>query len=203
MKSKTIGLYFGTFNPIHVGHLIIANYMADYGELDEVWFVVTPQNPLKDKASLLSDHHRLQLVRIAIEDNPRLKASGVEFDLPRPSYTVNTLAHLSEKHPDYTFCLIMGEDNLLSLHKWRNFGQIIADYELYVYPRVGDDQGVDFSAPLHPEIAAKARVKMMDAPLMKISASFIRKSIKDGHDVRYLLTEPVEKYVREMHFYTR
>jgi len=202
MKRK-IGLYFGTFNPIHVGHLIIANYMADHADLGEVWLVVSPQNPLKPRNTLLPDIHRLQLVRIAVEDNPRLKASAIEFDLPKPSYTVFTLAYLLEKYPDTEFCLIMGEDNLRSLHKWKNYEQILKHHELLVYPRVyTEDEDPGQQGELDPSLSA-ARIRMMDAPVMKLSASFIRKSIKEGHDVRYLLTDPVERYIREMHFYEK
>lgn len=200
-----VGLYFGTYNPIHVGHLIIANYMADYTDLDQVWLVVTPQNPHKEKASLLSDNHRLALVRIAIEDNSKLKASNIEFDLPKPSYTSTTLAYIQEKYPDYEFSLIMGEDNLRTLHKWKNHEEIIANYNIYVYPRaLTEQERID-----QIEIVAENNFKehqnviFCDAPVMKVSSSFIRNAIKEKNDVRYLLTEPVFKYVTEMHFYER
>ena len=197
---KKIGLYFGTFNPIHVGHLIIANYMADYTELDEVWLVVSPQNPLKKKETLLKDHHRLSLVRIALEDNTKLMASNIEFDLPIPSYTINTLVHLKEKHETYEFHLIMGEDNLRSFHKWKNQEEIINNHKIFVYPRVlteqeMEDNSIEFSSFNH------SNVIRCQAPIMKISSSFIRKAIKNGKDVRYLLTPEVFKYVDEMNFY--
>ena len=197
---KKIGLYFGTFNPIHVGHLIIANYMADYTELDEVWLVVSPQNPLKKKETLLKDHHRLSLVRIALEDNTKLMASNIEFDLPIPSYTINTLVHLKEKHETYEFHLIMGEDNLRSFHKWKNQEEIINNHKIFVYPRVlteqeMEDNTIEFSSFNH------SNVIRCQAPIMKISSSFIRKAIKNGKDVRYLLTPEVFKYVDEMNFY--
>ena len=197
---KKIGLYFGTFNPIHVGHLIIANYMADYTELDEVWLVVSPQNPLKKKETLLKDHHRLSLVRIALEDNTKLMASNIEFDLPIPSYTINTLVHLKEKYETYEFHLIMGEDNLRSFHKWKNQKEIINNHKIFVYPRVltereMEDNTVEFSSFNH------SNVIRCQAPIMKISSSFIRKAIKNGKDVRYLLTPEVFKYVDEMNFY--
>ena len=197
---KKIGLYFGTFNPIHVGHLIIANYMADYTELDEVWLVVSPQNPLKKKETLLKDHHRLSLVRIAIEDNTKLMASNIEFDLPIPSYTINTLVHLKEKYETYEFHLIMGEDNLRSFHKWKNQEEIINNHKIFVYPRVlteqeMEDNTIEFSSFNH------SNVIRCQAPIMKISSSFIRKAIKNGKDVRYLLTPEVFKYVDEMNFY--
>ena len=197
---KKIGLYFGTFNPIHVGHLIIANYMADYTELDEVWLVVSPQNPLKKKETLLKDHHRLSLVRIALEDNTKLMASNIEFDLPIPSYTINTLVHLKEKYETYEFHLIVGEDNLRSFHKWKNQEEIINNHKIFVYPRVlteqeMEDNTVEFSSFNH------SNVIRCQAPIMKISSSFIRKAIKNGKDVRYLLTPEVFKYVDEMNFY--
>ena len=197
---KKIGLYFGTFNPIHVGHLIIANYMADYTELDEVWLVVSPQNPLKKKETLLKDHHRLSLVRIALEDNAKLMASNIEFDLPIPSYTINTLVHLKEKYETHEFHLIMGEDNLRSFHKWKNQEEIINNHKIFVYPRVlteqeMEDNTIEFSSFNH------SNVIRCQAPIMKISSSFIRKAIKNGKDVRYLLTPEVFKYVDEMNFY--
>lgn len=199
--SKTVGLFFGTFNPIHVGHMILANHMLQYGDLDELWFVVSPQNPLKDKASILADHHRLALVQTAVEDNFNLKACNIEFDLPRPSYTTHTLVHLEEKYPNIKFKLIMGEDNLNSLHKWKNYDQIIERYPILVYPRVESDQNLMVNSKSTSDFAAHKNVTIIDAPLMKISASFIRKAIKNKKDVRYLLTEPVWKYVDEMNFY--
>jgi nicotinate-nucleotide adenylyltransferase len=200
MKTKRIGLYFGTFNPIHVGHLIIANHMANHEDLDQVWLVVTPQNPLKSKSGMLSDVHRLQLVRIAIEDNPKLMASKVEFDLPKPSYTVETLAYLQEQHPDHKFMLIMGEDNLRTIHRWKNFEHILANYDLLVYPRVNQPSEME-TPSLSPD--QMKRVRLCPAPVMNISATFIRDAIKSGKDVRYLLTPEVEAYVREMHFFEK
>ncbi|NQV51827.1 MAG: nicotinate-nucleotide adenylyltransferase [Flavobacteriales bacterium] len=199
--SKRIGLYFGTFNPIHVGHLIIANHMVQYAELDELWFVVSPQNPLKPKASLLADYHRLALVRIAVDNNFKLRASNIEFDLPQPSYTIHTLAALSEKHPDHDFTIIMGEDNLNTLPKWKNYDQILEHYSILVYPRVESDENLSVISGDRSDLLDHPKVTMVDAPLMKISASFIRKAVHDGRDVRYLLTEPVLKYVDEMNFY--
>jgi len=204
---KKIGLFFGTFNPIHVGHLVIANHLANYTELDEVWLVVSPQNPLKKKDSLLQDYHRLALVRVAIEDNPKLKASDIEFSLPKPSYTSNTLAHINEKYPDYSFALIMGEDNLRTFHKWKNYADILNNNQIYVYPRVLTEQEKEES-----EINAEADnglrkhqnvIMCDDVPVMKISASFIRGAIKEKKDVSYLLTQPVFKYLTEMHFYEK
>jgi nicotinate-nucleotide adenylyltransferase len=201
-----IGLYFGTFNPIHVGHLVIANYMADFTDLDQIWLVVTPQNPLKVKSSLLADYHRLALVKIAVEDNPKLRASDIEFELPQPNYTATTLAYLKEKHPNDNFSLIMGEDNLRTFHKWFNHEYLMENYRFYVYPRVLTSQEEE-------EVVAIGRktenlfhlneniVICEDAPVMKVSSSFIRNAIKSGKDVRYLLTDPVHKYIDEMNFY--
>jgi nicotinate-nucleotide adenylyltransferase len=203
--AKHIGLYFGTFNPIHVGHLVIANHMAEYTDLDEVWLVVTPQNPLKKKTSLLEDYHRLAMVKIAIDDNTKLRASDIEFTLPKPSYTVNTLVYLREKYPEKKFALIMGEDNLRTLHKWKNYEEILAQHAIYVYPRTLTESELEemnqIDSNSKPEVYNHANIILVDAPVMKVSASFIRKSIQDKKDVRYLLTEPVFKYVEEMNFY--
>lgn len=200
---KKVGLYFGTFNPIHVGHLIIANYMADFTELDEVWLVVSPQNPFKQKSSLLADYHRLAIARIAVEDNPKVRVSDVEFSLPKPSYTINTLLALEEKHTDHQFALVMGEDNLRTLHKWKSFDEIVNRHKIYVYPRVLTIQEKEDMKPhrVRAELRDHQNVIQVDAPVMKLSASFIRKAIKEGHDVRYLLTEAVCNYIAEMHFY--
>ena len=199
-----VGLYFGTYNPIHVGHLIIANYMADYTDLDEVWLVVTPQNPLKQKSSLLADYHRLALVEIAVNDNLKLKASNIEFKLPKPSYTIHTLTYLKEKHPKHEFSLIMGEDNLRTLNKWKNYDDIIQHHKIYVYSRALTEQERSEEEPLHQNNFSELNnIIICDAPVMKVSASFIRNAIKQKKDVRYLLTEPVYKYVQEMNFYKK
>jgi nicotinate-nucleotide adenylyltransferase len=196
---KKTGLYFGTFNPIHVGHLIIANHFVTHSDLAEVWFVVSPQNPFKEKASLLEDYHRLALVKRAVEDNPKLKASNIEFDLPKPSYTVFTLQILREKFPENQFCLIMGEDNLRTLHKWKNYEYILENFEIYVYPRLRDpaedhNQSNTFGDRKNVHVSH-------DAPLMNLTSTYIREAIKNKRDFRYLLTEPVYKYVDEMNFY--
>ncbi|MCC5924678.1 MAG: nicotinate-nucleotide adenylyltransferase [Crocinitomicaceae bacterium] len=201
-----VGLYFGTFNPIHIGHLVISNYMAEYTDLDQVWLVVSPQNPLKKKKSLLADYHRLALVKVAIDDNDKLRASDIEFKMPLPSYTADTLAYLKQQHPNIDFSIIMGEDNLRTFHKWKNFERILEQHQVYVYPRVltmQEEQEVQEMGSLpdnelsnHPKI-----IFCDDAPVMKVSASFIRQAIKDGKDVRYLLTDPVHQYVDEMNFY--
>ena len=192
---KKVGLYFGTFNPIHVGHLTIANHMAEYSDLDEVWFVVTPQSPFKKKASLLEDNHRYQLVQIAVEDYSKLKASNIEFKLSQPNYTVNTLTVLAEKYPDYGFSIIMGEDNLKSFHKWKNYETILTYYEVYVYPRIYDGRVTKTQFDNHPKVHKVA------APIMEISSTFIRKAIKKNKNIRPLLSDNVWKYIDEMNFY--
>ncbi len=192
--SKKIGLYFGTFNPIHVGHLTIANYMVEYSDLDEVWLVVTPHNPHKKKNSLLDDIHRLAMVRIAVEDYPKLKASSIEFDLPQPNFTVNTLAHLEEKYPEYEFCLIMGEDNLKSFHKWKNYEVILERYAIYIYPRISEGR-VESRFMDHPAIT------LVEAPIMELSSTFIRNAIKKNKNIRPMLPDAVWKYLDEMNFY--
>jgi nicotinate-nucleotide adenylyltransferase len=189
-----IGLFFGSFNPVHNGHMVIASYLAEFTDLDQVWFVVSPHNPLKDKSSLLSDHHRLQLVRTAIGDYRKLKASNIEFSLPKPSYTINTLSYLFEKHPEHTFALILGADNLETFKKWKNWEQILEAVELYVYPRRDSDGG---------ELLHHPKVKVVEAPMMELSATFIRKAIHEGRDVRYMLPAAVWEYMREMHFYEK
>ena len=194
--KKRIGLYFGTFNPIHIGHLIIANYMVEFSDLEEIWMVVTPHNPLKKKKTLLDDIQRLTMVRIALEDYPKLKASNIEFGMEQPNYTVNTLAHLEEEYPETDFCLIMGEDNLKSFHKWKNYEVILDRYAIYVYPRISastaNTQKIDAT---HPSITK------VNAPIMELSSTFIRKSIKEGKNIRPMLPEAVWKYVDEMSFY--
>lgn len=199
-----VGLYFGTYNPIHVGHLIIANYMADYTELDEVWLIVSPQNPLKQKSSLLADYHRYAMVEIAVQDNPKLKPSNIEFKLPQPSYTINTLTYLKEKHPKHEFSLIMGEDNLRTLNKWKNYEEIIQNHKIYVYPRaLTEQEQIDTLSTKKVGKTNSTNIVICDAPVMRVSASFIRNAIKQKKDVRYLLTEPVYKYVQEMNFYKK
>ena len=204
---KNIGLFFGTYNPIHVGHLVIANHLVNYSELDEVWLVVSPQNPLKKKSSLLQDYHRLALVRVAIEDNPKLIASDIEFSLPKPSYTSNTLTHINERYPDCSFALIMGEDNLRTFHKWKNYEDILKNNQIYVYPRILTEQekeGNEVIAETDNGLRNHQNVIICDAvPVMNISASFIRAAIKEKKDVSYLLTQPVFKYLTEMHFYEK
>ncbi|EDM44379.1 nicotinate-nucleotide adenylyltransferase [unidentified eubacterium SCB49] len=189
-----VGLYFGTFNPIHIGHLTIANYMAEFSDLDEVWMVVTPHNPLKKKKSLLDNYQRIRMVEDAVEDYPKLKSSSVEFNLPQPNYTVKTLAVLEEKYPTKEFCLIMGEDNLKNFHKWKNYEVILERYHIYVYPRISEGK-VETRFDNHPKI------KKVAAPIMELSSTFIRKGIKEGKDIRPMLPQSVWKYIDEMSFY--
>jgi nicotinate-nucleotide adenylyltransferase len=194
------GLYFGSFNPIHIGHMAIAGYMTEYTGLDQVWFVVSPHNPLKKKEILLDDHQRLHMANLAIGNNDRLRASDIEFRLPVPSYTIDTLAYLKEKHPQNKFVLVMGQDNLYTLHKWKNAKILVRDYPILVYPRPGSVK------PLHAlldELLAEAEIKYADAPLMEISGTFIRDGIKSGKDMSYFLPPQVWKYIQEMHFYEK
>lgn len=192
---KKTGLFFGTFNPIHIGHLVIANHLAEFSDLDQVWFVVTPRSPFKVKQSLLEDHHRFQMVYEAIKDYPRLQASDVEFKLSQPNYTIDTLTHLQERHGQaHQFALIMGEDNLRGFHKWKNHEAILEYYQLYVYPRISA-QSIDKGLVDHP------RIHRVAAPIMEISSTFIRKQHKAGKNIRPLLPEAVWKYMDEMNFY--
>lgn len=188
-----IGLYFGTFNPIHVGHLIIANHFAEYSDLDQVWCVVTPQNPFKTKQSILDNRQRLHMVNLATQDYPKLKSSAIEFDLKQPNYTIDTLVYLEEKHPNYQFALIMGEDNLVSLPKWKNADILLQNYPIYVYPRK-----LNASIQKRP---ITGRVEKIDAPVIEISSSFIRSALKSGKNIRPLLPETVWTYLDEMNFY--
>lgn len=191
-----IGLYFGTFNPIHVGHLIIANHMAEHSDLDQIWMVVTPHNPLKQKNTLLDDYQRLHLVRLATEDYPKIKPTDIEFKLPQPNYTVNTLAHLSEKFPQHEFSLIMGEDNLKSLHKWKNYEYILQHHDIYVYPRVSEEVENELFKN-HP------RIQIIDAPVVEISSTVIRDNIKKNKNIRPLLPQKVWEYVIHNNFYKK
>jgi len=190
-----IGLFFGTYNPIHVGHMVIANYMVEFTDLDQLWIIVTPHNPFKEKKSMLADYHRLQLVRIAFEGDNRFKASNIEFNLPQPNYTIHTLTYLKEKYPENDFVLIMGEDNLDHFHKWKNHESILEEHKLYVYPRI------EGSTP--PELVNHPSVYIFDAPIMKISSSFIRKALANKKDVRHYLSKDVFQYIDEMHFYEK
>lgn len=188
-----IGLFFGSFNPIHVGHAIIANYMATHTDLTQVWLVVSPHNPLKKKRSLARDYDRLHLVRLTIEDNSNLRASNIEFNLPKPSYTIDTLTYLKEAYPDKDFVLIMGGDNLATLHKWKNYELILQRHQIYVYQRPSYDLG---------ELAEHPSVSLFDdVPMMKISASYIRQCIKSKKSIRYMVSDKVYEYLESSNLY--
>ena len=191
-----IGLYFGTFNPIHIGHLIIANHMAEHSDLQQIWMVVTPHNPLKQKNTLLEDRQRYHMVRLATEDFPKIKPSDIEFQLPQPNYTVHTLAHLKDKFPQHEFSLIMGEDNLNSLHKWKNYEYILENYDIYIYPRISSE--ID----ANPQNLGN-RIHKIDAPIVEISSTFIRENIKNKKNVRPLLPEKVWEEIDYNNFYKK
>lgn len=189
-----IGLFFGSFNPVHVGHMVLANYMASFTDLEQVWFVVSPHNPLKEKSSLLDQNQRLHMVNLAIGDSNKLKSSNIEFGLTQPSYTVNTLAHLKEKYPQHQFSLIMGEDNLESFKKWKNYEEILKSHKLYVYPRPNSNS---------EELKKHPNVIMTEAPLMDISSTMIRQAIKNKKDVSFFVPQAVWQYLDEMSFYKK
>lgn len=186
-----IGLYFGSFNPIHIGHLIIANHVLNETAIKKIWFIVSPQNPLKESKSLLSEYDRLHLVRLSVQDDPRIKCSDIEFNLPKPSYTSNTLTFLSEKYPDHDFSIIMGSDSYQNLGKWKNFESIVNNYEILVYKRKDHDI---------KKILIKEPV-VLEAPLIEISASQIRENIKDGKSIRYLVPENVREEIETRKLY--
>lgn len=188
-----IGLFFGSFNPVHIGHLAIANYMVEFTGLEQVWFVVSPQNPLKKSASLLEDHKRRTLLEIATKDDDRFRVCDIEFKLPKPSYTIDTLVHLLELYPSHEFVLIMGSDGLATFHKWKNHSLIEENYDRYVYPRPGFEIAPD----------QHARVTLVDAPQMEISSTFVREALRMGHDIRHFLPRDVYTYLSEMHFYEK
>jgi nicotinate-nucleotide adenylyltransferase len=193
-KRKKTGLLFGSFNPIHIGHLVIANYMLEFAGLDEVWLMVSPHNPLKEKRTLLAGHHRYAMVQLAVEDQVRIKASNFEFSLPIPSYTIDTLVRLEEKYPRNEFILIAGTDIFPTFHKWKNHEALLENFNFYVYPRKGSDAGA---------FAAHPHVRLFPAPLMELSSSFIRQALRKGKDIRYFLPGKVYDYIREMHFYEK
>ena len=196
-----VGLYFGSFNPIHIGHIAIAGYMTEFTDLEQVWFIVSPHNPLKKKDVLLADHYRFDMVELAIDDNEKMEASDIEFRLPIPSYTVDTLAFLNERYSSrHQFCLIMGEDNLYTLHKWKNPEELLKRYPVYVYPR---PKTIKPASPVLDKLIASAKVHFVDAPLMDISGTFIRNGIKQQKDMSYFLHPEVWKYITDMHFYER
>jgi nicotinate-nucleotide adenylyltransferase len=188
-----IGLYFGSFNPVHIAHLIIANHLLNETDIEKIWFVVSPQNPFKEEKSLLNEYHRLHLVKSAIQDDNRMKASDIEFNLPKPSYTTSTLAYLKEKHPEHQFCIIMGGDSFQNLHKWKNYEVIVKDYDVYVYNRPGFEINNTLDAKLH----------VVDAPLLQLSATQIRKYIKEGKSIRYLVPENVREEIEKGGYYKK
>ncbi|OIP00795.1 MAG: nicotinic acid mononucleotide adenylyltransferase [Bacteroidetes bacterium CG2_30_33_31] len=190
--KKKIGLFFGSFNPIHIGHLIIANFFVENSNLNEVWFIISPQNPFKNKESLLDDRQRFYMVQLAVEDNSKFKASNIEFHLEKPSYTIFTLAVLAEKYPNFDFVLLVGSDNLENFGKWKNYEDILSNHQIFVYRRPGSKNS---------EFDEHANVKFFDAPLMQISSSYIRKQIKAKRSVEYLLPPKVFDYISEMHLY--
>lgn len=193
MSKSKVGLFFGSFNPVHIGHLIIANYMANYTHLDEVWFVVSPQNPFKEKKSLGNMYDRLEMVNLAIDDTEKLKASDIEFKLPQPSYTIDTLTHLREKYPNKEFTLIMGEDNLQGFMKWKNAEVLLRDYQIVVYPRPGYDGG---DLKNHPSI------RMTDTPVMELSSTFLRRAVKEGKSIKFYTPDKVIEFIDKKGLYT-
>ncbi|RZF60300.1 nicotinate (nicotinamide) nucleotide adenylyltransferase [Sphingobacterium corticibacterium] len=194
MANKKVGLFFGSFNPIHIGHLIIANYMANYTELDEVWFVVSPQNPFKDKKNLGNMYDRLEMVNLAIEGAERLRVSDIEFSLPQPSYTIDTLIHLAEKYSTREFSLIMGEDNLANFHKWKNADIILRDYRIIVYPRPDYDGG---ELKQHPSIT------ITETPVMELSSTFVRQAVKAGKSIQFYVPDKVIEFIDKKGLYLR
>jgi nicotinate-nucleotide adenylyltransferase len=186
-----IGLYFGSFNPIHTGHLIIANHVVENTDVDKIWFVISPHNPLKESHTLLNEYDRLHLVELAIEDNPKFRASNVEFHLPKPSFTIDTLTYLKERFPLEKFTIIIGSDSFQNIHRWKNYEQLIADYSFIVYNRPG----------FEVKETHQASLQIMDAPLIEISATYIRKQLKEHKSIRYLTPERVHKYITENRYY--
>ena len=194
-----IGLYFGTFNPIHVGHLIIANHLAEHSSLEQIWMVVTPHNPHKEKSTLLDDRQRFHLVTLATEEYPKIKPSDIEFKLPQPNYTVNTLAHLKDKFPQHEFSLIMGEDNLKSLHKWKNYEYILENHDIYIYPRIS---ATSFETEKN-QLDNHPRIFKINAPIVEISSTFIRENIKNNKNVAPLLPFNVWKEIDHNNYYRK
>lgn len=187
-----IGLFFGSFNPIHTGHLIIANHLVEQSDLEALWLVVTPHNPHKKRSTLANDYDRLHLVNLALEGHPKLRASDIEFGLPKPSYTIDTLTYLHEKHPEHEFVLLIGGDNLGSFHKWKNHESILAHYEVYVYQRPNYDLGAFKDHP---------KVSLVEAPMMEISSSIVRKLIKEKKSIRYWVPEVVRQEIEQSGLY--
>ncbi|NQV02878.1 MAG: nicotinate-nucleotide adenylyltransferase [Bacteroidia bacterium] len=207
--TKT-GLYFGSFNPIHLGHLMIASYMVEFTDINDIWFIISPHNPLKKKSTLLPDVNRLYMVNVAVEDEPRFKASNIEFHLPQPSYTIDTLTYMQEKYPNHEFILLAGSDILPTFHKWKNYEQLLSQYKFYIYPRPHghceesrrrrDDEATRSHCE-RSEATSHPSLTFVDAPMIEISASFIRNGIREGKNMQYFLPPKVWKYVEEMGFY--
>lgn len=185
------GLYFGSFNPVHIGHLAIANYMIEFTDLDQLWFVISPQNPLKKQTSLLEDHKRRAMLEIAVENDDRFRVCDIEFRMPKPSYTIDTLTWLKELHPATEFVLIMGSDGLPTFHKWKNYKIIEEQYNRYIYPRPG--------YPVEP--GQYPNMVIADAPQMEISSTFIREALRSKRDIRHFLPGKVYEYITQMHYY--
>jgi nicotinate-nucleotide adenylyltransferase len=190
-----IGLYFGSFNPIHLGHLIIANTVSEEAKLKKIWFVLSPQNPLKEKKTLLPEYDRLHLLNLAIENNPHFQASTIEFDLPQPSYTIDTLAYLKEKYPSHEFVLIMGGDQINSFHKWKNYQKLLSENEIIIYKRSDEDQ-----LPNEWNSIAK-HITLLEVPLFPISSTLIRQKVKAKKSIHYLVPEKVEQYILSSGYY--
>lgn len=187
-----IGLYFGSFNPVHTGHLIIANYLGNYTELDQVWFIVSPQNPLKNSNSLINENHRKHLIDLAIEGENKLRSSNIEFKLPRPSYTIDTLTHLSDKYPQHQFSVIMGSDAFSNIKRWKNYGVLLKSYSIYIYERPG--------FKVKSEMITE-NIKVLDAPLLQISSTHIREMIQQKKSIRYLVPDIVKEEIEQQQYY--
>lgn len=188
-----VGLFFGSFNPVHIGHMLIADYLVHNSDIEQIWMIVSPQNPLKTKKSLAKDYDRLHLVQLATEDNPQIKASDIEFGLPKPSYTVDTMAYITEKYPQHRFSLIMGGDSLASLHKWKNYEVLLAKYNIIVYQRPNYDLG---------DLATHEHVTILECPQFDISATYVRERLKNKKSIRYLVPDAVHKYLEEYPIYS-
>ncbi len=191
-----VALFFGSFNPVHIGHLIIADYVRQNTVVDELWFVLTPQNPHKKQANLLDDYSRLEMLNLAVEDDPNMRVSDIEFNLPKPSYTATTLAYLKEKYPDKEFYLTIGEDNLYTLHKWDKADLIIQNHPVIYYPRIYQKKNEKALAFLE-----KADLIRCDAPKIQISSSFIRKQLQEGKSVKYAVPPKVWEYIEGSNVY--
>ena len=186
LEKKLTGLFFGTFNPIHIGHLAIANYMLEHTEIEELWFVVTPQSPFKEKQTVFDDRRRLEMVKLAIENHQNYQVCDIEFNMPKPSYTIDTILNLTDKHKNRKFALIMGADNILNLHKWKNYEQLLNLCPVYVYPRIGYSTA---------NIKVSGDFRFVNSPIIEISSSYIRKSIAENKDICFFVPEKVYQYI--------